>query len=94
MWPRPGTGSERQVPGHSQSQPCSEAGALLVPGYVGREEVARIAAFISSLDSDIPYALLAFHPDFLMTDLPATFKQQAMECLDVARAAGLSREVR
>lgn len=73
------------------SPPLLVASTLLVPGYVGREEVARIAAFISSLDSDIPYTLLAFHPDFLMTDLPATFKQQAMECLEAARAAGLTR---
>jgi len=33
----------------------------------------------------------AFHPDFLMTDLPTTSKHQAMECLDAARAAGLTR---
>ena len=64
---------------------------MLVPGYVGKEEVAGIAGFISSLDSDIPYALLAFHPDFLMTDLPVTSRRQAMECLEAARAAGLSR---
>ena len=73
------------------SPPLLVASTLLVPGYVGKEEVAGIAAFISSLDPDIPYALLAFHPDFLMTDLPTTSKQQAMECLEAATAAGLSR---
>ena len=73
------------------SPPLLVASTLLVPGYVGKEEVAGIAAFISSLGSDIPYALLAFHPDFLMTDLPATSKHQAMECLEAARAAGLTR---
>lgn len=73
------------------SPPLLIASTLLVPGYVGKEEVAGIAVFISSLDPDIPYVLLAFHPDFLMTDLPATSKQQAMECLEAARAAGLSR---
>ena len=73
------------------SPPLLVASTLLVPGYVGKEEVAGIAAFISSLDRDIPYALLAFHPDFLMTDLPATSRHQAMECLEAARAAGLSR---
>ena len=73
------------------SPPLLVASTLLVPGYVGKEEVAGIAAFISSLDPDIPYALLAFHPDFLMTDLPATSRHQAMECLEAARAAGLSR---
>jgi pyruvate formate lyase activating enzyme len=73
------------------SPPLLVASTLLVPGYVGKEEVAGIGAFISSLDPDIPYALLAFHPDFLMTDLPATSRHQAMECLEAARAAGLSR---
>jgi len=73
------------------SPPLLIASTLLIPGYIGKEEVGRIAAFISSLDPDIPYALLAFHPDFLMMDLPATSKQQAMECLEAARGAGLSR---
>ena len=67
------------------------ASTLLVSGYVDQEEVAGIAALISSLDPDIPYVLLAFHPDFLMTDLPATSKRQAMECLEAAKAAGLNR---
>ncbi|MBL7125445.1 MAG: radical SAM protein [Dehalococcoidales bacterium] len=73
------------------SPPLLVASTLLVSGYIDKEEVARIAAFISSLDPDIPYALLAFHPDFLMTDLLATSRHQAMECLEAARAAGLSR---
>jgi pyruvate formate lyase activating enzyme len=73
------------------SPPLLVASTLLIPGYVGKEEVARIAGFISSLDPDIPYALLAFHPDFLMTDLPVTSRCQATECLDAARAVGLSR---
>jgi pyruvate formate lyase activating enzyme len=73
------------------SPPLLVASTLLVPGYVDREEVAGIAGFISSLDRDIPYVLLAFQPAFLMTDLPATSRRQAMECLDAARAAGLNR---
>ncbi|HEY93171.1 MAG TPA: radical SAM protein [Dehalococcoidia bacterium] len=73
------------------SPPLLVASTLLVPGYVDKEEVAGIAAFVSSLDHDIPYTLLAFCPDFLMTDLPATFRQQANECLEAARAAGLKR---
>ncbi|MCL0046585.1 radical SAM protein [Dehalococcoidales bacterium] len=73
------------------SPPLLVASTLLIPGYIGKEEVARIAGFISSLDPDIPYALLAFHPDFIMTDLPTTSRQQAMECLESARDAGLNR---
>jgi pyruvate-formate lyase-activating enzyme len=35
--------------------------------------VAAIARFIASLDPNIPYSLLAFHPQFNMSHLPMTF---------------------
>lgn len=73
------------------SPPFLIASTLLVPGYLDREEVSRIAAFISSLSPDIPYALLAFHPQFVMGDLPPTSKQHAQDCLAEARAQGLRR---
>ncbi len=71
--------------------PFLVASTLLIPGYIDKEEVFRIAHFIASLDRNIPYALLAFHPDFLMTDLPTTSFRQAEECLEAARSAGLLR---
>ncbi|MDI6873470.1 radical SAM protein [Candidatus Solincola sp.] len=67
------------------------ASTLLVPGYVEAEEVGRIASFIASLDPDIPYSLLAFHPQHAMRDLPVTSRRQAEECLAAAREAGLTR---
>ncbi len=67
------------------------ASTLLVPGYVDAEQVRQIAQFIARLDRTIPYALLAFHPDFEMGDLPTTSRRLAMECLDAAQAAGLTR---
>ncbi len=67
------------------------ASTLLVPGYVEAEEVGRIARFIASLDPDIPYSLLAFHPQHAMRDLPVTSRRQAEECLAAAREAGLTR---
>jgi len=84
----------RLLAGYSKirpSPPLLVASTLLVPGYIGKEEVAGIANFIASLDPDIPYVLLAFHPDFLMADLPVTSRRQAVECLEAAGAAGLSR---
>jgi len=71
--------------------PLLIASTLLVPGYVDDEEVSAIAAFIASLDPDLPYSLLGFHPDFLMHDLPATSRAHAERCESAARAAGLSR---
>ncbi len=77
--------SQRPVP------PLLIASTLLVPGYIDKEEISNIAKFIASLSPDIPYTLLAFHPDFLMTDLPITPPQQARECLQAALDTGLRR---
>ncbi|UNQ73369.1 radical SAM protein [Infirmifilum sp. NZ] len=67
------------------------ASTLLVPGYVDSYEMEMIASFLASIDRDIPYVLLAFHPDFLMSDLPVTSKRQAHEALEAARRAGLRK---
>jgi len=75
------------------SPPFLVASTLLIPGYIDKDEVSRIAAFISSLSADIPYALLAFHPQFMMNDLPPTSRRHAEECLEAAKAQGL-RNVR
>jgi pyruvate formate lyase activating enzyme len=71
--------------------PFLVASTLLVPGYIDVQEIRCIAEFIKSLDPQIPYSLLGFHPDYKMIDLPATSRKQAGECLDVARQAGLKR---
>jgi pyruvate formate lyase activating enzyme len=71
--------------------PLLVASTLLVPGYVEADEVKAIASFIAGLDPSIPYALLGFHGDFLMTDLPATSWAQAQNCLEAAKSAGLKR---
>jgi pyruvate formate lyase activating enzyme len=71
--------------------PLLIASTLMVPGYIDAQEVSSIAGFIASLDSEIPYSLLGFHPDYHMTDLPTTSRKQARECQDAARQAGLRR---
>ena len=70
--------------------PLLVASTLLVPGYIDRNEIYRIATFIYSCNPDIPYSLLGFYPHFLMTDLPKTTKAQAEECREAAREAGLT----
>jgi pyruvate formate lyase activating enzyme len=77
--------------GKRETPPILIANTLMVPGYIDVEEVSAIARFIASLDPDIPYSLLAFHPQFYMSDLPLTPKHLAEQCLDVSREAGLSR---
>lgn len=71
--------------------PLLIASTLMVPGYIDAQEIRHIAEFIQSLNPDIPYSLLAFHPAYKMTDLTATSRDQAQECLEAARQAGLKR---
>jgi len=75
--------SERPEP------PPLVASTLLVPGYIDTDQVKEIARFIAGLNPEIPYALLGFHGDFLMKDLPATSRQDAETALGAAKSAGL-----
>ncbi|MBW1993980.1 MAG: radical SAM protein [Deltaproteobacteria bacterium] len=65
------------------------AATLLIPGYIDEKEITSIAAFIASIDSDIPYSLLAFHPQFYLHDLPLPTKAYAQGCLSAAKQTGL-----
>jgi pyruvate formate lyase activating enzyme len=67
------------------------ASTLLVSGYVDAAEINAIAKFIASANPDIPYSLLAFHPQFFMSDMPLTPKSLADDCLKSAKDAGLKR---
>ncbi|MFQ6036602.1 MAG: radical SAM protein [Sedimentisphaerales bacterium] len=77
--------SERPQP------PLLIASTLLVPGYIEVQEVKAIASFIADLNPNVPYALLGFHGDFLMTDLPRTSWKQAQSCLEAAKSVGLKQ---
>lgn len=69
--------------------PLIVASTLLVPGYVDEYEVRMIARFLADIDPNIPYSLLAFHPDYLMDDLPTTSRKLAEACLKAAKEEGL-----
>jgi pyruvate formate lyase activating enzyme len=69
--------------------PFLVASTLLVPGYVDVDEVSKIAKFIAQLNPRIPYNLLAFHPQFYMSDMPITTRKHAERCLVSAKSAGL-----
>ncbi len=73
-----------------KTPPLLVASTLLVPGYVDEYEIGQISTFIASLNRDIPFALLAFHPEFLMRDLPVTLKSQAEKAFEIAKDAGLT----
>jgi pyruvate formate lyase activating enzyme len=60
--------------------PFLRASTLMMPGYITPVEVQCIAKFIGDIDSEIPYSLLAFSPNFEMKNLPFTSKKLAYEC--------------
>jgi len=71
--------------------PLLIASTLLVPGYVDEKEIRSISKWIASLDPEIPYALLAFYPQFFFKDLPTTSRRLAFYCKEVAEEVGLRR---
>jgi len=75
--------------GERPEPPLLVVSTLLVPGYVDVEEVENIAGFLAGVNPHIPYVLLAFHPDHLLTDLPPTSSGHAFRALQAAKKAGL-----
>lgn len=71
--------------------PLLVASTPLVPGYIDENEIGDLARFIARINPDIPYALLAFAPQFLMEDSPTTSAAQAEACMQAAKQAGLTR---
>jgi len=53
------------------------------------EEVKNIAGFIADQNPEIPYILLAFHPDYLMDDLPPTSRKHMDDAVKAAKDVGL-----
>jgi pyruvate formate lyase activating enzyme len=66
------------------------ASSLLVPGYIDEQEIGAIAKFVADLDPNIPYSLLAFHPQFYLSDMPVTSGDLANRCYQAAKDAGLN----
>jgi len=71
--------------------PFLRASTLIIPGYVDAEEVKGLAELVAEVDPAIPYSLLAFHPCYLMSDLPRCTSRLMEECRRAALSAGLQR---
>lgn len=77
--------------GERPEVPLLCASTLMVPGYVDLEEIHGLARFIARLNPDLPYSLLAFYPQFYLTDLPVTSRDFALAARKVALEAGVKR---
>lgn len=71
--------------------PFLRASTLMVPGYVDPGEVGMLARIIAEVDPSIPYSLLAFHPHYIMSDLPRCSAKYVEDCRREALSAGLKR---
>jgi pyruvate formate lyase activating enzyme len=57
----------------------------LIPYYTDESEIESIANFIASCSPNIPYSLLVFHPDFYLSDLPVTPREQVERSYEIAK---------
>ncbi|MBI4351897.1 MAG: AmmeMemoRadiSam system radical SAM enzyme [Elusimicrobia bacterium] len=68
----------------------TEVVTLVIPGFNDSDaELGAMAAFLAGLSRDIPWHLTAFHPDHLMTGVPATPPETLARARGIALAAGL-----
>jgi pyruvate formate lyase activating enzyme len=67
-----------------------EVVTLVVPGLNDSpEELKAIAGFLAGVSVDIPWHVTAFHPDYQMTDPPATPARSLLQGVEAGREAGL-----
>jgi pyruvate formate lyase activating enzyme len=68
-----------------------EITTLLIPGQNDSEaEIERLCGWVlDQLGSEVPLHFTAFHPDFKLTDLPATPASTLVRAREQARRAGL-----
>ena len=62
---------------------------LVVPGYIDEVEIENVCRIINELNVEIPLSLLAFHPDYLMSDLPPTSRRHMDIALKIAKEYGI-----
>jgi pyruvate formate lyase activating enzyme len=63
---------------------------LVIPGFNDREdELTQMARFLAGISRDIPWHVTAFHPDYKMTDPPATSAAILDRAYQIGKAAGL-----
>ncbi len=62
---------------------------LVVPGYVDHVEIENVCKLINELGVDVPLSFLAFHPDYLMSDLPPTSRKHMDLALKIAKEYGI-----
>ncbi|QCI28484.1 AmmeMemoRadiSam system radical SAM enzyme [Caminibacter pacificus] len=67
-----------------------EITTLIVPqDNDSEEELTKIAEFIASVSTDIPWHISRFHPDYKVQDKPATPMETMIKAYEIGKKAGL-----
>ncbi|HIQ01457.1 MAG TPA: AmmeMemoRadiSam system radical SAM enzyme [Anaerolineales bacterium] len=67
-----------------------EVTTLLIPGLNDSDdELKAMAEWLAEVDSDIPWHVTAFHPDYQMLDRPPTSQIALARAYEIGREAGL-----
>lgn len=69
----------------------TEVTTLIIPGRNDSEtELAGIAEFLADISPDIPWHISAFHPDYRLTDAPATPLSTLIRAYGIGKNAGMN----
>ncbi|MEM0049096.1 MAG: radical SAM protein [Candidatus Bathyarchaeia archaeon] len=66
-----------------------EVSTVYIPGWVEEDQIGKIANLLSTVDPSIPYAIIAFIPEYELRDVPPPSFQQMVKAYEAARDAGL-----
>jgi len=66
-----------------------EVSSLYILGWVEIDQIRKIAELLAQVDSEIPYAIVAFFPEHEMTNVPSPNFQQMAEAFEATKDAGL-----
>lgn len=68
-----------------------EVVTLVIPGFNdSTDELMDAARYIKSISADIPWHVTAFHPDYKMTETPATPANTILRAAEIGLEAGLN----
>lgn len=68
-----------------------EITTLIIPGKNDSDkELNQIANFIANIDKNIPWHIIAFHPDYKMTNIPSTSLHTLEKAYNIGKKAGIN----
>jgi pyruvate formate lyase activating enzyme len=79
-----------KLPGELKDQGfVFEVLSLYIPGRFEADQIGKIAEELAVVDTEIPFTILAFFPEYKMRDVPAPTLEQMIDAYNAAKDAGL-----